>query len=895
MGSVALLQGSAAFSQIANAQLGIALPLAYGYNRVRGNNVLLQQLTDKSTVAFYIYGEGEWDGLERLWLNRKLANIADTTVVHFHPGIDGVLGRGLNPTSVGGDQGVDQFFSLLPSNFQRVTFSRKAYLAVHVQPDPAAPSATLDVVADCRCCKVRQFDVNGNQTAYGFSTNGAWQVLDLILRTVLKPDWLPSAAAAAGGDLTADEKARIDFTSLLDSVAWCDFNIGNGIKRFESSVAFPSSVKLQQALAQLLTMSQLFVHEAAGRIFIRADKPRVSTFILTADHIVPGTGNFDKIDLHGTTNRIIASYNDLNPMDQADIDTTANNGLVRNAGVVTVKTKGQHPFLQNDNVQILNCDDPSFTGVFTLSSVPTSISFTFAQPGANATSGNGYCGMPESRFIGRSTTVDHEKHQNAIGQRGLRLNAAFRRVPLNITLGNNTSERTFRILNFLKIRNLGVDASPYNAPWTAQFTIYWDAVDSQGRSFAEQLLGDVLTIDRSISEEFAGDYEILDATINHPSSSSSGGSGGGSNSGSSSINVATVEVKLLQFIPSAFSDVSVGNAPLASSIVRGDLPLSLPTDNLIRNGDFEQGMGNWQSLIPNLGFQIRHGIPGLPRGSSELMVNPTSQGFQFQGVELIPVDINKVYLMECWLRIVAPLTGGIRFFCGLQEYDLNKNQVFHFPGNAFAMWCSFVLAASTVGNTWQFSSVEISGSSTSPSTTQFNAAAAYVSAAIFLSGDAAGVGQQVEMCGFRLSEVAAGSRRAITGLNGVGQIINTFKSNPVNSNGAPTGPNPLTQVGTSTAIAVASNAIQFGAGVVAYNSGSLNPGSYGTFAVYAIDPTYAGGSQPFFATPSNQVLSSNDGIVPMGVITTVSSGGGAGTGGGTGAAGGGSVSRTLLR
>ncbi len=204
-----------ALASSANAQLGIPLPLAYGYNRVRGDNVLLYEQANKNRVAFFILGEGVWDGIESLWINAKLVNTSDTTLVHFHPGINGVLGSGLAPSSNGGDQRVDNFFSLIPANYRPLTFSRKAYLAVNVPPDPAAPGATLDVVGDYRCMKVRIFDVNGNQTAFQFSTNGAWQILDLIIRKMIKPEWDPSVASAGGGDLTTQEKARIDFASVV--------------------------------------------------------------------------------------------------------------------------------------------------------------------------------------------------------------------------------------------------------------------------------------------------------------------------------------------------------------------------------------------------------------------------------------------------------------------------------------------------------------------------------------------------------------------------------------------------------------------------------------------------------------------------------------------------------
>src|SRR5579864_7987135 len=600
-------------SQAANAQLGIPLPLGYGYCRVRGDNILLNQLASKNRVAFYILGQGPWDGIERLWINKKLVNIADTTLVHFHPGVDGTLGSGLTPTSTGGDQLVDAFFSNIPANFQPLTFSRAAYLAVNVPPDPGAPDANLDIEGDYRTSKVRVFDSSGNQTAYQFSTNGAWQVLDLILRTILNPEWTIAGASASGGDLSAAQKARIDWPSVVSAAQACDFIIPNGQKRFESSVMFVQQMKLQQALSQLLTMSQLYTAEEDGRIFILPDQPRGSTFVLSSDHVLPGTVSFDEVDIRGLQNRLFGSFNDLNPTDSADIDTPANSGLVRSSNVVTVKTKTQHPYLLNDNVQIVNPTDSSFAGVYPVASVPDSTHFTYAQAGSNATSGNGYTGTPESRFSQRSTQVDHERHQNALGARGLNLAGIYRKLPLNIDLGNNTMERVMRILNFLKVRRLGLDVTPYKAPWKGKVSAHMLAVDSNNSSLIEQLVGDVITIDPTVSEQFQGLYEITKKTYNLPALDSS------SNSGKDS-TIATIDLELLLYNSSFFSDVAtIVNGPPAGPN-RGPLPPSPITDNLVRNGDFDLGATNWTKSaqygapLPNFAT----GVSGLPRGSSEI-------------------------------------------------------------------------------------------------------------------------------------------------------------------------------------------------------------------------------------------------------------------------------------
>lgn len=844
-------------ADVANAQLGIDLPVAYGYVRAQGNEVLNHALSNKNRIVVRILGEGEWDGPDIIYVNSKKINLADTTLVHFHPGIDGELGHGLTPDSNGGDQRVDNFWSQLPANFQATTFSRKAYAMFNVPPDPAAPSATLTTVGDYRTTVCRQFDGSGNQTGYAFSTNGAEQCLDAIARTMLKPEWNPSAARAAGGDFVAAEKARINWSSFADSVSWCNTLLANGQKRFESSVAFPQRIALLDALKQLCLMSQIYITEANGQIYICPDKPRASIFLLKSDHVVPGTASFDKINLHGAQNRLVASFNDLNAQGIADIDTIANSGLQRNGqSVVTVQTKTNHPFAVGQNIQIVppqdgTTHDAAFDGVFPIVSIPAANKFTYAQGGnanwalwsedftnavyvyTNATvvgnnqtdplgggtadtvtaaatgsswgfkqtlgfnslngvpvtlaiwlkapvnvtvtlqlqrsggldiqnvnvnvttawqqftfthsavwtgsgaveflfgflaasavcipwglqvadgtgsayrqttssaagvvSGNGTVGTPESRFAVRSVVVDHQQHQNAIGQRGLSLTPIFRVVPLSVNLGNNTMERVNRILNFLSNRNLGINTTPYLAPWAGTITCFMDAVDlsiaGNPRALISHLEGEVLTIDATISEEYQGDYEIMKSTFVLPAADGSGINGSGQP------NRATIELTLLQYLSAAFSDTSNTALSLRASIPSGLAP-ALQVDSL-----------------------------------------------------------------------------------------------------------------------------------------------------------------------------------------GIQRLLSTKQNNPTNVQSYFTGANPLSQSGVTKTILVASNTIQYGFGTVSYNSGSVTPASYGTFVVYCRDATFSGGAVTYFATAQSaqSILTSFDDVVVMGTITTSSGGGGTGSGGGGGA------------
>lgn len=125
-----------------------------------------------------------------------------------------------------------------------------------------------------------------------------------------------------------------------------------------------------------------------------------------------------------------------------------------------------------------------------------------------------------------------------------------------------------------------------------------------------------------------------------------------------------------------------------------------------------------------------------------------------------------------------------------------------------------------------------------------------------------------------------GGKRGFVALDTNNRLAGTFRNNLTNVNYFFTGANPLSQVGTSTAIAIASSTIQYGDGQVSYNSGSVDPGGYGTFRVYCSDPTFAGGAVTYQVSSNNSPLTATNGVVFIGIITTSAGGGGTGSGNG---------------
>jgi hypothetical protein len=109
-----------------------------------------------------------------------------------------------------------------------------------------------------------------------------------------------------------------------------------------------------------------------------------------------------------------------------------------------------------------------------------------------------------------------------------------------------------------------------------------------------------------------------------------------------------------------------------------------------------------------------------------------------------------------------------------------------------------------------------------------------------------------------------------------------FDLTPLNTSGTFTGASPLSQVGVTTAINIAASTMQFGDGQISFNSGSVNPGSMGTWYIYADDPTYSGGAVTYAFTNSQSATYAANGRIYFGKITTSGGGGGAGAGGGSG-------------
>ena len=137
-----------------------------------------------------------------------------------------------------------------------------------------------------------------------------------------------------------------------------------------------------------------------------------------------------------------------------------------------------------------------------------------------------------------------------------------------------------------------------------------------------------------------------------------------------------------------------------------------------------------------------------------------------------------------------------------------------------------------------------------------------------------------------------GGKRGFVALNSSNRLADSFKNNALNLSYCPTAATVLSNAGNgATSITIAANSNQYGAGSVAYNSGSVDPGVVpATSFVYADDPGFSGGAVTYAFTSSVYNQTAADGRVAFGSIATSAAPGvttGGGYTGGTSGKGGG--------
>ena len=280
--------------------------LAYGRHIV-GGNVIFQhkhKTQDDRVTLFVALGEGEWDSPERIWVNGRQIDLNDTSIFHFHPGLEGQLGPEADPTLR--NQLICSFF---PAGFSpQLTFSRTAYAAFNLRRQVTAPGPGFDIRGIYKTTRIRQFDSAGNLTAYAYSFNPAWVALDVLLRRFLFPHGLVNQ------ELPPSVKDRLDFPAWKAWADFCDTDLsinGQIVNRFESHPAFVDSTDLLRALEWLLLLGRAYLLERNAKFAPFPDQPRSPLLAAASDHIASDSLQLARRPLRSAANQFIFRYRAL--------------------------------------------------------------------------------------------------------------------------------------------------------------------------------------------------------------------------------------------------------------------------------------------------------------------------------------------------------------------------------------------------------------------------------------------------------------------------------------------------------------------------------------------------------------------------------------------------------
>lgn len=96
------------------------------------------------------------------------------------------------------------------------------------------------------------------------------------------------------------------------------------------------------------------------------------------------------------------------------VGNIAASGAVRNSNVVTITTTAEHGQDPGQRVEISGVPDASFNARFTISSVPSTTTFTFSQTGTDATSGPGIVATSGRDPVGKITNGGAERKSKTV-------------------------------------------------------------------------------------------------------------------------------------------------------------------------------------------------------------------------------------------------------------------------------------------------------------------------------------------------------------------------------------------------------------------------------------------------------------------------------------------------
>ncbi len=556
----------------ASATPGTPVPLSYGYVWATGKRAEYYMMEntgesrrDFTRLGFWLLGQGEWDGIRELWINDTLVlrgmvpsappqgftgqqwvaalDGGEALVFNFHSGTDAIIGSGFTPSSQGPDQGLDILWPQFPPAINMLHYSRYAYYGImrkqqiqnQTNTHQQDPTQWTDInpVGLWRALRCRLFDANGNMTGYAFTTNPVWHFVDVLLRRKLFVEY-NIGLTTGPDDLPAGVRGRFNWSAIYNSAQYCDEFLANGRRRFEGSYSFAQSTSLQAVLTQILLCCRGYMTEDAGQIALNIDQPRSVAFTFSRKHVLPGTFEASDQTVHVAPNRYVSTFRDQLVPAASTIESI----VTTVGGRPTVTTTAPHPFNVGDWLSI-GGTGTIYDGEWQVYSVPAVINsgtptevdpttFVMNSKGSNypaSIGAGGVIGLLYSRFSARYPEFWHKQNMMARGAVGVGIPRLRNKVKQALDFATSTYDQVNRISSYERDRRLGLDATPYITPAFVKLRTSMFAVDAAGNLVCAVQCGDHVAIDSTVSQEYAGDYEVLDGLKFTPPGTSASGRG----------------------------------------------------------------------------------------------------------------------------------------------------------------------------------------------------------------------------------------------------------------------------------------------------------------------------------------------------------------------------------
>lgn len=284
---------------------GGALAEAFGEHLVAGNLIVhkYQPGPPPSSIFTVALGVGEWDSAVKVWYaGEELSASPDgsTAGYHFHPGN---ISTGISDPT----QGVDSF---LPAG---LAYSGTANVVIKLPENRAVEDRPDKMRGRFKCKKVWQYDGNGTQLTFGYSTNAANIAVDRVRRYYEQKFYYDLTLAYEKFRRRINWPKWIEWRDYNDTlITWNDgTNPTRQIKRFESHVVFTEDVTLADALDQICASVGALWQDDGEQIIFLTPIERSPSHHFHEGNIVAGSFGVAPRDIRERPNFMVAKFRNL--------------------------------------------------------------------------------------------------------------------------------------------------------------------------------------------------------------------------------------------------------------------------------------------------------------------------------------------------------------------------------------------------------------------------------------------------------------------------------------------------------------------------------------------------------------------------------------------------------